>query len=455
MRKHLASLVFLGLLFAFPAAAQQPADDSTTTEKEKKTDDQSGIGLPNTEKFRLHIRFMAGYTFDAGQSSLGFEKQGRIGYATIGISGKLNEHFRYVLEVNPVNETQPGVSCGEDNYYYPNAAQNIGPKVACDNNGRQRVDDYRFVALDSLMQQGPIRQAYGVFTAGPMALQFGRFILPIGFGVEEAGSFSAKDATHIQRINTEASFGFMTTLTKARHGRKFATVSLAGIIGDGNKYRDYDYFYGIDGSMDSNSWPTMLLSGTVEPVAGLQLRAAWKQGDTGSKVERLPNFFASKRNDNAVVLSARYQPVTHLTVFGESARYTWGLKDTSAKMLDLDPHPVLKRGYYIGGDFNYPLTKSIRLGTTITREELSRDDALVKLFAGLGQYRVQVGKQERSTVWRVYADVANAVRVGVFHNSLSNPYPWLSGIIPVSGPGAFSPGRGSDKWGVIVNFKLQ
>src|SRR3989344_1241618 len=113
MRKHLVSLVFLGLLFASPVAAQQPADDTATTEKEKKTDDQSGIALPNTDKFRLHVRFMAGYTFDGAQAALGFEKQGRIGYATIGISGKLNDHFRYLFEVNPVNETQPGVARGQ------------------------------------------------------------------------------------------------------------------------------------------------------------------------------------------------------------------------------------------------------------------------------------------------------------------------------------------------------
>jgi hypothetical protein len=448
-------------LTAVPLAAWQdpvkPIESAGATKPEPKArdEDQAGIAIADSKKLRIRVKFMAGYTFDGAQASLGFEKQGRVGYATVGLSGQLNDHFRYLIEINPINETQPGVACGEDDYFFPNAVQPIGPKVVCDNNGRNRVDDYRFVALDSLMQQGPIRQAYGRYTTGPFALTFGRFILPIGFGSEEVGSMSAKDATHIQRINTEASFGVMASLTRQARGRRLAAVSLATIIGDGNKYRDYDYFYGIEGSMDSNSWPAMVASGVVEPIAGLELRAAFKKGHTGSKVERFPNFFASKRNDDALVVSARVRPIRHVTVFGETARYTWGPMSSSATMLGLDPKPVFKTGGYIGGDFNYPVTKAIRVGSTLTREDLSRDDALIKLFHEQNQHQVRRGRRERSTVMRFYAEFSGGIRVGAFRNSLSNPYPWLSGITPVSGPRAFTKGRGSDKWGMIVNFILQ
>ena len=450
----------LFLIAARLAAGQDPAKPiesagAAKPEPKAKDEDPAGIAITDSKKLRIRVKFMAGYTHDAAQATLGFEKQGRVGYATVGLSGRLNDHFRYLIEINPVNETEPGVACGEDNYFFPNAPQSIGPTVACDNNGRNRVDDYRFVALDFLMQQGPIRQAYGEYITGPFALRFGRFILPIGFGSEEVGSMSAKDATHIQRINSEASFGVMASLTKQARGRRLATVSLATIIGDGNKFRDYDYFYGIDGSMDSNSWPALVAAGVVAPIPGLELRAAFKRGDTGSKIERFPNFFASKRNDNAVVVSGRYRPIRHATVFGETARYTWGLMSTSATLLGLDPKPVYKTGYYVGGDYNHPITKAIRLGATFTREELSRDDALVKLFAEQNQHRVQRGRMERSTVMRFYADFVDGIRVGVFRNSLSNPYPWLSGITPVAGPAAFTKGRGSNKWGAIVNFTLQ
>lgn len=436
-----------------------PPTTASAEQKEKaekdKDDATTGIVLPNNDRLRIRVRLLAGYGLDDSQSSLGFEKQGRVGYAIVDMFGKLNKHLRYRVEINPVHENQPGVSCGEKDFFYPNAAQPIGPTVACDNNGRQRVDDYRFVALDPLMQQGPIRQAYIAYNAGRFGVQFGRFIAPIGFGWEEVGSFTAKDATHIQRINAEASFGVQFGLTKQYKGRKFATVSVAGTAGDGNKFHDYNYFYGIDGSLDSNSWPTMILSGTFTPTAKLDLRATLKKGNTGSKIERLPNFFATKRNDDALVLSARYRPFRYMTVFGEHARYTWGLMKTSAELLgQSDTNPVKKAGYYIGGDFNRPITEAIRLGTTITREELSRDDSLIKYLAAQGLYRASVGKKERSTVYRFYVEISRRLTIGVYRNNLSNPFPWVSSIQPVAGERAFT-GRGNNKWGVIARFTLQ
>ena len=41
-------------------------------------------------------------------------------------------------------------------------------------------------------------------------------------------------------------------------------------------------------------------------------------------------------------------------------------------------------------------------------------------------------------------------------NSLDNPFPWVSGIVPIEGANAYgSWGRGNDKWGVVVRFTLQ
>ena len=63
---------------------------------------------------------------------------------------------------------------------------------------------------------------------------------------------------------------------------------------------------------------------------------------SGSKIERLPNFYASKRNDNAIVLSARYRPIQYVSIFAEDARYTWGLMASSATMLGLDPSRIIE-----------------------------------------------------------------------------------------------------------------
>jgi hypothetical protein len=65
-----------------------------------------------------------------------------------------------------------------------------------------------------------------------------------------------------------------------------------------------------------------------------------------------------------------------------------------------------------------------------------------------------MGKKERSTVYRFYFDPNRWVRIAVFRNSLSNPFPWLSGIDPVEGPGALT-GTGNDKWGVVLRLTIQ
>ena len=436
------------------AKAPVPEDEKATEDKEEE-EAQLGFKLPNTEKFRVWVSFMGGYGFDPAQATLGFEKQGRPGYAIIGIGGKLSPNLSYKLVINPITENQPRASCGEKDFFYPNTASAIGPNVACDNQGRQRVDDYRFVALDPLMQAGPIREAYVEYAPGGLSIKAGQFVLPIGFNWEEMGSFTAKDATHIQRINTEASFGFQLGYTKKYRGRNLWDVSFAGFIGDGNKFKDYTYFYFIDGSLDSNSWPTMLLSGGVSPIKGLDFRVALKRGHTGSKVERLPNLFASKRYDYANVFSAQYEPIKGIRVFGESARYTWGLVESSAALLEM-PHlgPIDKNGYYYGIELSRKLSNNFTVGTILTREELDRDDTLIQHLAHLDLYGVEMGKKERNTAMRFYVDVKGGLRIGVFHNNHNNPFPWVSGIAPVSGERAFQVRPGS-KWGLVMRVAIQ
>lgn len=426
-----------------PVAAQPPGEAGGAG---------SGVAVPESERLRINVRFMAGFGVDESHYDIGLESQGRVGYAIVGLSGRLNDTFGYRFEFNPVDETQPLPSCGEEGFFYPNVPQAFGPDVLCDNDGRLRVDDYRSVALDLYNQQGPVRQAYATYrsASGLVHGRFGRFILPVGFDSEDVGSLTAKDATHIQRINAESNFGLMLSLV-----RPLADVHLAVFLGDGNRFHDYDYFYSLDWSFDTNSAVTGLLSATVRPWRVLELRGAQKLGFTGSKVERYPNFYASKRNDRATVVSVRYRPLPNASVFGEFASYTWGLTQTSAELLGLsDTEPVKKNGYYAGVDVHVPVTDDIRLGTTVTREELDRDDALVKFLALQNLYGVTQGEKERSTVLRVYLAISRHVTLAAYRNMLDNPFPWVSGIVPAEGPRAFQ-GRGNNKWGVVVRFVLQ
>ena len=445
-----------------PAASPPVAEGGDEVEEESEVqsdEDTPGITPPDNDRLRITISMMASYLHDPAIATLGFEKQARVGFVIVGLSGRLNDRFRYHLEINPVDETRPLPTCGEENFFYPNNPGNvpIGPSVECVPDGRLRVDDYRFVALDPVQQQGAIRQAYVEYEDGGFfGGRFGRFMLPIGLTWQETGAFTAKDAPHISRINTEANTGLGLSATRrAADGRRVARLDVAAFSGDGNKFHDYTYFYWQDGSLDSNADLTVLLSGTLSPVPQVEIRGAYKFGQTGSKVERLPNFYASKRHDRAVVVSARYTPNQYVSVFGEYARYVWGLTRTSAELLGLNPDPVIKPGYYVGGRVSFPLTDRVRAGVSVVREELLRDDSLAKYLQAQGLYRSELGKNERAWIMRLFVDLTDAVSVGLFHNDYSNPLQQLSGIIPVAGERAYVETRGQSKYGLAVQIRLQ
>ena len=166
------------------------------------------------------------------------------------------------------------------------------------------------------------------------------------------------------------------------------------------------------------------------------------------------NFFATKKYDDAVVLSAQYRVSEAIRVFGEYTRYRWGLTDTSAQLLDLDIGAISKPGYYIGTDVSAPVAHGVRVGTTITREELTRDDSLIS-YLSLQGFDVALGTKERSAAFRLYADFSDKVTIAVIRNNHTNPYLWVSGIEPILGPSPGSANTGSDKWGLVVRLRVQ
>lgn len=403
------------------------------------------------EKLNLDVTFIAGYGHDGAQGSLGFEKQGRVGQATLALSGRLHEKFRYRLAFNPVNEASSKPACGEANFFFPNDPRvySAGPVVPCDSeNGHKRVDTYNTYSLDAIVQQGPLREGFIDWLAQEsITARFGRFIVPIGFAPEDVESWTAKDMTRIQRLNAEANFGVML-----RYARSAFDVSVMGVLGDGNREKDYDWFYFANPTLDANSALTAIVSARARPHRSLDLRAAWKTGFTGSKVEGLPSYWASKRLDDAVVLSGKVQAHRFVSVFGELARYTWGPTDTSALLVGVDPEPIEKAGYYAGAEFRYPVTSRVAIGATLTREEMSRDDSLIKYLAANHLYGVEMGKKDRGTTLRVFVTISQAVTAGLYRAEVSNPYPWVSGSWPVSGPRAFT-GRAPDRYGLVVTVR--
>ena len=430
-----------------PALAQQDPEPPETLSV-------FGWDVPQDERFKISGAFIAGWSHDGMQAQLGLEKQGRIAQAILAVSGRLSDRVRYFVSINPANEVSSKPACGEADFFFPNdpSLYAAGPVVPCDpEDGLKRVDTYNTYGLDYINQQGPLREGYVDWRATDgLSARFGRFILPIGFAPLEVGSWTAKDLTRIQRLNAEANFGLMLGYTfRTASGDPLLEANVMGVLGEGNREKDYDWFYFVNTSLDTNSALTAVGSVRARPHRAVDVRLAYKRGFTGSKVERLPSYWASKRIDDAFVAGVKAQPHPWITVFGEYARYVWGPTETSAEMLGFDTEPITKPGYYFGGTFEVPFNERFRAGVTVTREELSRDDSLVKYLAANNLYGVEMGKKDRGTIARVYVDLARMVTFGFFWADISNPFPWVSGSWPVSGPRAFT-GRAPDRYGIAV-----
>ncbi len=185
----------------------------------------------------------------------------------------------------------------------------------------------------------------------------------------------------------------------------------------------------------------------------LDARVAYKKGFTGSKVERLPSYWASKRNDDALVVSLKVSPTSWVSAFAEYAKYEWGPTLTSGDLVGIpELEPIEKPGYYMGALVEVPVTRRVHLGGSVIREEISRDDSLVQYLTLNKLYGVSMGKKDRDLVVRGFIDIARIINFGFFWMDVSNPFPWASGSWPVSGPVAFT-GREQDRYGFLLTVK--
>lgn len=436
-----------------PALAQQ----SPPPDPDRAPVNLFGFTFDQSERIRFGGEVMAGWSHDGAQASLGFEKQGRVGWAIFTASGRVSDRVRYLVSINPVSETSSRPACGEKDYFFPNDPNlfaAMGPIIKCDEeDGLKRVDTYNTFSLDYIIQQGILREGYLDFGLGGAAsLRAGRFILPIGFAPREIGATSAKDMPRITRLNAEANFGTMFAVSQHANGRGF-DAAIAAVLGDGNREKDYDWFYFVNRSIDTNSALTVLATARVQPVKQLDVRASYKKGFTGSKVERLPSYWASKRNDDALVVSLKVSPASWLSAFGEYAKYKWGPTLTSGELVGIPAlAPIEKPGYYMGAQLDVPVSTRVHLGASFTREELTRDDSLIQYLSLNRLYGVSMGKKDREMIARAFIDINRLVNISAFWAGISNPFPWVSGSWPVSGPTAFT-GRDPNRLGVTVTVR--
>ena len=405
---------------------------------------------------------MAGYGKDGANATLGFENQGRVGYAVVTIEGRPTDRLFFHVSMNPVNERDPLPACGAAGFFFPNDPARLyagldGPNVPCDpKNGNRRVDAYRGIALDVTPQQGALREAFvNLRATRTFTVRFGRMALPLGFDWQDAGSMTAKDAPRIQRINAESNFGVMFRYARPVAGRTrpLIAANLSAFLGEGNRWFDYDYFYFEDGTLDANSALSSLASVSFAPTDALEFRAAVKKGFTGSKVERLPSYWASKRNDDAVVAGASYRPFPHVRLMGEWARYTWGPTASSAEMLGIPWSTITKQGYWFSAEGHLPTIHKATLGASVTRERVDRADSLVQFLAANHLYGVSTGQKDELTAVRVFVDLGRETRLGFYKTFDTNPFPQISGIRPVSGPARDSLSS-TEKYGIVVRVAV-
>ena len=443
------------LLTVSPALAQQT---TPPPEADREPVNLFGFKFNQNERYKFGFELAAGWSHDGAQASLGFEKQGRLGMAILSLSGRVSDHVRYFVSVNPVSETASRPACGEKDFFFPNDPNlfaGAGPIVKCDEeDGLKRVDTYNTFSLDYINQQGILREGYidwGI--SDIVSLRGGRFILPVGFTPREVGGGTAKDITRITRLNAEANFGAMFAFSKRAPDRALFDAGVMAVLGDGNREKDYDWFYFVNRTLDTNSAVTVVASARTQPIKQLDLRVAYKKGYTGSKVERLPSYWASKRNDDALVVSVMVSPVSWFSAFAEYAKYKWGPTVTSGEMVGVPTvGPIEKPGYYMGAQLSAPVSARVRLGGSVTREELSRDDSLIQYLTLNNLYGVSMGKKDRQLLLRGFIEVNRLVNVSFFWMDVSNPFPWASGSWPVSGPSAYT-GREPDRAGVTVTVR--
>lgn len=451
-----AALVALLVLLSAPAFAQQTAPPQD--EPDAGSVNLFGFTFDQSERYRFGGELVTGWSHDGAQAALGFEKQGRVGMAILSLSGKVSDRVRYFVSVNPVSETASRPACGEKDFFFPNDPNLFaasGPIVKCDEeDGLKRVDTYNTFSLDYITQQGILREGYIDWSLSKnVSFRGGRFILPIGFAPREVGAATAKDMARITRLNAEANYGAMIAFSAARNDRPVVDVGLMAVLGDGNREKDYDWFYFVNRTLDTNSAVTVVASARLQPVRQLDARVAYKKGYTGSKVERLPSYWASKRNDDALVVSLKVSPFPWFSAFGEYAKYQWGPTITSGELVGIPTlGPIEKPGYYMGAQLDVPVRGKVHVGGSFTREELTRDDSLIQYLTLNNLYGVSMGKKDRLMIARGFLDINRLVNISFFWVDVSNPFPWVSGSWPVSGPVAYT-GREPDRIGVTVTVR--
>ena len=389
----------VALLTVSPAFAQQTAPPP---DEDHEPVNLFGFTFDQSERYKFGGELMAGWSHDGAQAALGFEKQGRVGRAILSLSGRVSDHVRYYVSVNPVSETTSRPACGEKDYFFPNdpnlfAAQ--GPIVKCDEeDGLKRVDTYNTFSLDYITQQGILREGYVDWgMSDNVSLRGGRFILPIGFAPRDVGATSAKDMTRITRLNAEANFGVMFAASA-----RSATRSIfdAGVMVDPRRRQSRKGLRLVlfrqpharhQQRRDRRRLGARAADRAARSSRRLQARLHRLEGRAPAKLLGLE---AQRR-------CARGEPEGVAGDVGVGVR---GVREIQVGTDDHvgragrhpDPRSDREAGLLHGRAVRRAGRREIHVGGSITREELTRDDSLIQYLSLNNLYGVSMGKKDRN-----------------------------------------------------------
>jgi hypothetical protein len=405
-------------------------------------------------KLKLAVDFSFAAVVDQSQrQTAGRERQIKPAFLNISAAIDLDKHFSFLVVVNPVEDgivPKPFGPSPSDRrtYFFPN--QVMGEGVSSDPNGLKDVDDYKYSGFDPIIQQGALRFAYLDVHNGTrkLGMLIGRFLVPQGWGLDEPVWFTAKDMTHIQRINAQADNGFNLYYSAPR-----ARVDLALITGNGNPFHDYGYYNFTTPTEDKNSAIGAVITGKIH-YSHVTFGGTYRYNLLNSLIGDLTSVQFSKHYDNAVIGFAAFRQGPFFRAFGEVASYKWGLYKSSADHMPgpANKTPVYKNGGYVGVDLMSPETRFGKWGMTATYEYLSRNDSLVAWAAANDLFGVKLGHHETGTIFKGLYQEKWLTAYG-FINFVSNPYPELSAIAPIAGPGAGESARNT-KAGFGIRFRM-
>ena len=341
-----------------------------------KATDLFGFRLSSNERLEdqrcVHRRLVARRRAGA----LGFEKQGRVGAGDASrFSGRLTERVRYLVSFNPVNEVSSKPACGEADFFFPERSRgsiSAGRVVPCDpENGHKRVDTYNTYALDYINQQGPLREGYVDWRATDRSSRAVRALHPARSALRRPKSDPGRRRTSpaFSGSTPKPTSALMLGYSQPRQPVALAVeAAVMGVLGDGNREKDYDWFYFANPTLDTQQRPDRDRRGARPARTASSGSSARRLQEGLHRIEsRTAAELLGLEAERRRVRRQRQGAAASVVVDLRRVRpHTSGdRRETSAEMLGIDPDRSYKPGYYVGGTFELPVTRAVkRAGAT-------------------------------------------------------------------------------------------